>query len=136
MEKRVNDKFKDKDSIIKFGSFLVQRCYLVVVSTTSTPVAVRIFSVMNNRGLSLLATDIIKADIVGAINKEIQPDYNDKWEEMEVELSRDGFNDLFGHIRMIYGKKKLKNLFKTSSIMWFSVKVMENIFLSHRRLIL
>ena len=106
LEKRVNDKFKDKNSIIQFGSFLVQRCYLVVVSTTSTPAAVRIFSVMNNRGLSLLATDIIKADIVGAINEEIQPDYNAKWEEIEVELSRDGFNDLFGHIRMIYGKKK------------------------------
>lgn len=103
---RIGNKFRTKDELFDFGSFLVQRCYLVVVSTTSTPAAVRVFSVMNNRGLSLLTTDIIKADIVGAINEKDQIDYNVKWEEMEVELSRDGFNDLFGHIRMIYGKKK------------------------------
>lgn len=103
---RIDNKFKNKNELFDFGSFLVQRCYLVVVSTTSTPAAVRVFSVMNNRGLSLLATDIIKADIVGAINEKIQPDYNAEWEEMEVALSRDGFNDLFGHIRMIYSKKK------------------------------
>lgn len=103
---RIDNKFKNKNELFDFGSFLVQRCYLVAVSTTSTPAAVRVFSVMNNRGLSLLATDIIKADIVGAINEKIQPDYNAKWEEMEVALSRDGFNDLFGHIRMIYSKKK------------------------------
>lgn len=106
IDRRIESKFRNKDELFDFGSFLVQRCYLVVVSTTSTPAAVRVFSVMNNRGLSLLATDIIKADIVGAINNEMQSRYNVKWEEMEVELNRDGFNDLFGHIRMIYSKKK------------------------------
>lgn len=106
IDRRIESKFRNKDELFDFGSFLVQRCYLVVVSTTSTPAAVRVFSVMNNRGLNLLATDIIKADIVGAINNEIQSRYNVKWEEMEVELNRDGFNELFGHIRMIYSKKK------------------------------
>ena len=63
---------------------------------------------MNSRGMSLLATDIIKADIIGAIRESWHDEYNNKWEEMEVEVGRNGFNDLFGHIRMIIAKVKAK----------------------------
>lgn len=62
---------------------------------------------MNTRGMSLQATDIIKADIIGKISGQDQKDlYNERWEDMEVELSRDGFNDLFSYVRMIYAKDK------------------------------
>ncbi len=105
---RIEDKFHSEDEIIKFGSYLVTRCFLVVVSTTTRQAAVRIFSVMNSRGMSLLATDIIKADVIGAIREEWRDKYNNKWEEMEIEVGRDGFNELFGHIRMIRAKVKAK----------------------------
>lgn len=78
------------------------------VSTPTRQAAFRIFSVMNSRGMSLLATDIIKADIIGAIRESWHDEYNNKWEEMEVEVGRNGFNDLFGHIRMIIAKVKAK----------------------------
>ena len=105
---KIDKNFGSEEEVIHFGAYLVQRCFLVTVSTPTRQAAFRIFSVMNNRGMSLLATDIIKADVIGAIPEEYRDDYNEKWEEMEIEVGRDGFNDLFGHIRMIKTKEKAR----------------------------
>jgi uncharacterized protein with ParB-like and HNH nuclease domain len=51
----------------RLASYLVRRCYLVVVSTPDTDSAYRIFSVLNDRGLDLSHADILKADIVGSV---------------------------------------------------------------------
>jgi len=94
-----------------FVTFLLTRCYLVTVSTASQESAFRVFSVMNSRGLNLQPTDIIKADTIGKLKGEDdRQTYNDKWEEIEVELTRDGFRDLFTFIRMIYAKEKSKRI--------------------------
>lgn len=108
LQQKINDTFANEADIFDFGSFLVQRCYLVVVSTPSQQSAFRIFSVMNSRGMNLLATDIIKSDVIGKINEDNRDDYTDKWEEIETQLGRDDFNDLFRHIRMIKMKSKAK----------------------------
>lgn len=108
LQQKIKDTFANEADIFDFGSFLVQRCYLVVVSTPSQQSAFRIFSVMNSRGMNLLATDIIKSDVIGKINEDNRDDYTDKWEEIETQLGRDDFNDLFGHIRMIKMKSKAK----------------------------
>lgn len=106
IEKNLENNAED---IRKFAAFLVQRCFLVAVSTTSEQSAFRVFSVMNSRGLDLQTTDIIKADIIGdlATDKE-RDDYNKRWEDMEARLDRDGFNDLFTYVRMIYAKERAK----------------------------
>ena len=105
----LNEKFaQNLDGLKDFVRFLVTRCYLVAVSTPNQQSAFRVFSVMNSRGLDLQPTDIIKADIIGQIPEDKQDDYNDRWEEMEIELGRAGFNDLFSFIRMIYAKEKAK----------------------------
>ncbi|MCO6413229.1 MAG: DUF262 domain-containing protein [Thiogranum sp.] len=97
------------DNIRGFVAFLLQRCFLVAVSTPSQQSAFRVFSVMNSRGLDLQPTDIIKADIIGKLASDKDRDeYNERWEDMEVELGRDGFNDLFTYVRMIYAKEKAK----------------------------
>ena len=82
--------------------FLARRCYLVAVSASDQDSAYRIFSVMNDRGLDLSPTDILKADIIGAMSTEIRGDYTKKWEDIEEDLDRDHFRDLFAHIRMVY----------------------------------
>ncbi|MEI6520184.1 MAG: DUF262 domain-containing HNH endonuclease family protein [bacterium] len=106
---RLNASFAgDSGKICEFGAFLVQRCFLVAVSTPSQNSAFRVFSVLNSRGLDLLPTDIIKADVIGKIPQSIQELYTDRWEELEVQTGRSGFNELFGHIRMIYVKAKAK----------------------------
>ena len=99
---------KDSDFIKKFASFLVLRCFLVVVSTPSQQSAFRVFSVLNSRGLDLLPTDIIKSDVIGNIIQSKQDEFTDKWEDLEVQTGRNGFAELFGHIRMIYAKAKAK----------------------------
>lgn len=89
--------------------FAAQRCFLVVVEASDQASAYRIFSVMNDRGLDLSATDILKADIIGAIDGEAdQAKYNDVWESLEDTLGRDAFGDLFAHLRMVHRKQKMR----------------------------
>ena len=106
---KIDETFEDLKEIELFLKFLLNSCYIVVVSTPNKNSAVRIFSVMNNRGMSLLPIDLIKADIIDPIETKTEKEkYTDKWEEIEIELTRDGFNDLFGHIRTIKSKTKAR----------------------------
>lgn len=106
---RLEVKFEnDAAKLDKFVQFILGRCFLIAVSTPSQQSAFRVFSVMNSRGLDLQPTDIIKADFIGQIANLQQVEYNDRWEDLEVELGRSGFNDLFAYVRMIYAKDKAK----------------------------
>lgn len=95
------------ESIDHLISVLFNKCFFVVVTTPDNESAFRVFSVMNNRGLSLLPSDIIKAHIIGEINEDNRKYYTDKWEDVEVELGREAFNALLSHIRTIFAKAKL-----------------------------
>lgn len=109
MLQRLKATFNDDiERLCEFGAFLVQRCFLVAVSTPSQQSAFRVFSVLNSRGLDLLPTDIIKSDVIGSIKQAHQEDFTETWEELEVETGRDGFAEVFGHIRMIYAKEKAR----------------------------
>lgn len=96
------------DDRARLAQFILTRCLLVVVATPDQDSAFRIFSVMNSRGMPLAATDILKADTIGGIPELQQDAYTDKWEAIEDHLGRRSFDDLFGHIRMIYRKQKPK----------------------------
>ena len=98
----------DENELTKFSSFLLNRCYLVVVSTPSQASAFRVFSVMNSRGLNLLPTDIIKSETIGKLPANLQQSYTDKWEELENQVGRDGFNEVFTHTRTIFTMEKAK----------------------------
>ena len=87
--------------------YIMQKCVLVIVTATDRDAAYRIFSVMNDRGMNLTATDILKAEIIGAISGNIeQSKYTKKWVRREDELGRNAFEQLFTHIRMIQRKRK------------------------------
>jgi hypothetical protein len=81
---------------------------MLLVATPDLNSAYRIFSVLNTRGLNLAATDILKAEIIGAIPDGERDVYTRKWESIEEDLGRDAFGELFSHIRMIYRKAKPK----------------------------
>ncbi|MFI1048102.1 DUF262 domain-containing protein [Streptomyces griseoruber] len=86
---------------------LGERTFLVVVATPDLESAHRIFSVMNSRGLDLSPTDIFKSQIIGAVkDPQESEDCARKWEDAEEALGREGFADLFLHLRMIYEKKR------------------------------
>ena len=90
------------------AAFIVRRCFLVVVATTDQASAYRIFAVMNDRGLDLSPTDILKAQIIGGMEQTSREKYTAIWEDIEEEAGRDGFRDIFTHIRMIRLKTKLR----------------------------
>ncbi len=98
----------DEKKVTDFCRFLVTRCYLVAVYSPSQQSAFRVFSVMNSRGLNLMPVDIIKSDVIGQIPEKEQQDYTDKWEDLEVQTSRSGFNEVFTHTSMIFAKAKAK----------------------------
>ncbi|MDT0300611.1 DUF262 domain-containing protein [Streptomonospora wellingtoniae] len=84
------------------------RTYMVVVSTPDLASAHRIFSVMNARGMDLSPADIFKARVIGEMSDKDKSDYADRWEDAEQDLGRDGFADLFSHIRMIFAKVRVQ----------------------------
>lgn len=92
----------------RLARFVISRCYVVVVSTSDLDSAYKIFSVLNDRGLDLSHTDILKAETIGAIAEAERGPYTDKWVREENELGREHFDALFGHIRMVYAKVKAK----------------------------
>ena len=94
---------------VQLARFVIAHCYLVVVTTDSQSSAYRIFAVMNDRGLDLAPTDILKAEITGAIEDDAsRAVYAHRWEVVEENLGRDRFADLFSHVRMVYSKEKLR----------------------------
>jgi len=70
--------------------------------------AYRIFTVLNERGLDLTHTDILKSEIIGEIPQAAQDAYTATWEQEEEDLGRADFADLFSHIRMVYAKNKAR----------------------------
>lgn len=98
----------DQERRNQFALFLSQKCYLVIVSASDQNSAYRVFSVMNDRGLDLSPTDILKADIIGKIKHGMRDEYTFIWEEIEENLGRENFRELFAHIRMIYVKSKAR----------------------------
>jgi len=104
------ERLKDvgQEDRLRLAQFIVTRCFLVVVETPDLDSAYRIFSVLNSRGLDLAATDILKAEIIGAVPDTKKVSYTTKWEDIEESLGRDDFGELFSHIRMVYRKAKPK----------------------------
>lgn len=98
----------NQSELVRLVQFVVTRCYLVTVATPDLDSAYRIFGVLNSRGLDLSATDILKAEIIGGIEPALRDAYTKKWEEVEENLGRDEFGDLFAHIRMVHRKAKSK----------------------------
>ena len=93
----------DRDAL---AEFLLQKSYMVVVTASSPDAAHRIFSVLNARGLDLSPTDILKAEVIGAVPVNSELAYVNQWESIEEDLGRQEFRELFGHIYTIYQKRK------------------------------
>ena len=90
----------------RLAEFMMTRCYLIVVSTPNLNAAYRIFSVLNERGLDLSYTDILKAEVIGRIADAKQGIYAKHWEGLEAELGREDFEAVFAHVRTVYKKSK------------------------------
>lgn len=93
---------------------ILTNCYLVVVATADFDTAYRIFSTLNTRGLDLETCDILKAEILGAIQDEASRErYRLIWDGEESDLGRKDFDMLFTHIHRIQTKERAKKNFVT-----------------------
>jgi Protein of unknown function DUF262/Protein of unknown function (DUF1524) len=106
----LRERLKDlsNDQRRRLVMYIAQRCYLVIVAASDQESAFRIFSVLNSRGLDLSPADVLKAEIIGALPVDKQNAYTARWEDLEDELARARFAELFGHIRMIHRKQKMQ----------------------------
>ncbi|WLS44509.1 DUF262 domain-containing protein [Micromonospora profundi] len=96
------------DECRRLVSFVDGYTYLVVVATQDFDSAYRIFTVLNERGLNLTHSDILKSEIIGQVPSDAQDAYTATWEGEEEALGRREFAELFAHIRMVYAKTKAR----------------------------
>jgi uncharacterized protein with ParB-like and HNH nuclease domain len=99
-----------KEETEQFAEFLCKKCLMVIVTTYDFDSAYKIFSILNDRGIDLEPTDILKADIIGGLTKNEIPEFSRRWESIEKNLGRESFQDLFSNIRMIYRKVKMRSI--------------------------
>jgi len=102
--------FKDRtDSEMEgFAKFLGLNAVFIYVSTESMEDAFRMFTILNNRGLPLSNTDILKSINIGAMgNDEDMELYAKEWESIEGDLGGD-FDRFLSFIRTIIVKEKAR----------------------------
>jgi uncharacterized protein with ParB-like and HNH nuclease domain len=101
LQEQIQDKniFSNQGKIVEFVQFITLKVGLMVVITSNQDTAIRIFSVMNSRGLDLQICDVFKAEVLERIENEDERDeYAKKWESLEDLVGRDNFDQVLSHI--------------------------------------
>lgn len=111
----INKWFSDEDNLDMdtFFPYLRQFVILVYVASSELEDAFRLFTVLNDRGIKLRNSDILKAQNLKEVSNETkQTQYAKFWEELEGELGED-FDLFLSYIRTILVKEKARhNLLK------------------------
>ena len=99
--------FKENFEIIgEFLQYLLNNVLIVYIATEDLQDAFQLFTVMNNTGLKLTNSDILKADNLKAVPSESkQLEYAEYWEEMESYFG-DDFDNFLSQVRTILVKRK------------------------------
>lgn len=93
----------------RFAKFLFNNVLVIYVSSEDLEDAFRLFTILNDRGLPLTNSDILKAWNLGAVTKDSDKDkYAILWEELEGSFGREEFERLLSIIRTIYVKDKAR----------------------------
>ncbi|MEZ4919432.1 MAG: DUF262 domain-containing HNH endonuclease family protein [Saprospiraceae bacterium] len=103
----------DNLDIDKLYPYLRTKVILIFVASGQLEDAFRLFTVLNDRGIKLRSSDILKARNLSEIeNNETQSKYALFWEELEGELGED-FDQFLSYLRTILVKEKARhNLLK------------------------
>lgn len=111
----IHDSFDDKErfsSVADFDRFfryLLNNALFIYVATENLDDAFRLFTILNDRGIPLSNSDILKAKNLGAITKESErTKWAEYWEEVEGEMGRDEFDRFLSLVRTIYVKDKAR----------------------------
>jgi uncharacterized protein with ParB-like and HNH nuclease domain len=97
-----------KISLEDFLKFLRNRVLLIYVATEDLDDAFRLFTILNDRGVPLRNSDILKSLNLGALEKDsYKTRYAKLWEEAEGELG-DDFDRFLNYLRTILLKDKAR----------------------------
>ena len=97
------------EELEEFLKYLLNNVYLVYIRTSAVSSAFRLFNVLNTRGLSLSAADILKSENLGSIADEgLRYKYAKIWRELEEDLGRIELNEVIGFVRTIRAKEKAR----------------------------
>lgn len=106
----INSYFKEKEKsyLDHFYPFLRNKVLVVHVSSEKLDDAFRLFTVLNDRGLKLRNSDILKAENLRIISdNRKREDFAKLWEKIE-EYFGDNFDNFLSHIRTILVKDKAR----------------------------
>ena len=103
--------FNENDiTVEKFFEYLNNKVLMIYVSSSSLEDAFKLFTVMNDRGVKLRNSDILKAENLKHIEQSSRTKYAKEWEEIENYFEED-FDTFLSHLRTILVKEKArKNL--------------------------
>ena len=102
-------RFPSEADFDRFVGYLLNNALFIYVSTEDLDDAFRLFTILNDRGIPLSNSDILKAKNLGAISKDSErTKWAEYWEEVEGEMGRDEFDRFLSLVRTIYVKDKAR----------------------------
>ena len=96
---------ENKSEIIGYLSYFLNKVLMIYVATEELQDAFQLFTVLNNRGVKLSSSDILKAKNLKELSAADRTSWATRWEEMETYFGED-FDKFLSHIRTILVKKK------------------------------
>lgn len=97
-------------SLMDYYTYLFNKVSLVYVASEDLDNAFKLFTVLNDRGIKLRSSDILKATNLKEVNENERKKYAIMWEDLENQFD-DYFDNFLSHIRTILVKTKArKNL--------------------------
>ena len=96
---------ENKSDIIGYLSYFLNKVLMIYVATEELQDAFQLFTVLNNRGVKLSSSDILKAENLKELSAADRTSWAIRWEEMETYFGED-FDKFLSHIRTILVKKK------------------------------
>lgn len=107
----INQFFDEKIDQIKpeeYFDFLLNNLLMIYVATENLEDAFRLFTILNDRGMPLRNSDILKSINLGALQTDQEKKkYAALWENAESELGED-FDRFLSHVRTILVKEKAR----------------------------
>lgn len=101
----ISNLLSKKEKLEEFVVFLLNKALFIYVSTDNTEDAFRLFTILNDRGIPLTSSDILKSNNIGQIKKDEVKKYSKIWEEIEAKYG-DNFDRFLVFIRNILVKQK------------------------------
>ena len=95
----------DEAQRTRLRDFLIRRCEVVAVITSDENQGLRIFQILNTRGLPLSDVDLIKPDVLTPLSREEQEAAIRNWDEAEMALGADGMSRLLRALYVIYARR-------------------------------